>query len=892
MAVSVNGQSVTLDVHPARTLLTALRDAGLTAARYGCGTGDCGCCTVLMDGHPVHACVTPAFRAEGRALTLPDRLETAPDAFARCQAFQCGYCTAGFMATAEHWAKADACPKEAGEAFKGNLCRCTGYDAIRGALARLRPAPGVGQPEPDPDAGRAGVGAPVPNRHTRAIVESAPRFTVDFFPEDCLFGAAVRSPVAHGEILSIDDGEALEIPGVVRVFTWKDVSRVPFTTACHPDPVGDCLDHYLLDNKVRFIGDRVAFVVAETREAAQRGARAVHVQYRPLTPVFTPEEAMADGAPTVHGESESSQIADPERNIAAVRHAVVGDIEAALAGAPVTHEAVYRTHRVQTAHLEPQVTLASRDADDRLHILTSTQVPFLCRRNISRRLGIPESAIHVKKAAVGGGFGNKQEVFTEDLCALAAWNLGRPVAWELSREEVFSATSVRHPMTIRVRAGADDQGNLLALDVDVTADTGAYGNHSQDILHCGAFEALAPYRCGDKRFRARTVYTNHVPSGAFRGYGGTQVVFAVESHLDELARKTHQSGLRFLRNNVVRYGDPLLVDGALPGPYVIGSYALDQCFRSVETALKKARGFRAKGHRAWRYGEGVALSALTSGPAASCRSAVTLSMPGADRAVIRTGAADIGTGSDTALCQIAADVLDLPQRGITLVAADTDETPFDTGAYASAQLYHAGEAVRRAATILKRRREEGRSFPMEASAEYSAEPVTVSFGVQGMRLAVDPDTGEIVILKNVQAIDAGRIINPITARGQVVGGNAMGLGYALTENLVTDDFGKLLNPGFRFYRLPQLGHFPDMEVVFHETDDPYGPAGARGLGEVSINCVVPALANALQDALGHRFTELPLTPDRVWVALHPEESAEIDPYALLELKPRQSPREY
>ncbi|KII26891.1 aldehyde oxidase, partial [Arthrobacter sp. AK-YN10] len=589
MAIEINGAASQATPRPGQCLRTFLREQGNFGVKKGCDGGDCGACTVHVDGTPVHSCIYPAVRAEGKAVTTIEGLATADglhpvqEQFLEAQGFQCGFCTAGMMMTAATFD--DEQRANLPRNLKGNLCRCTGYRSIADAVCGHGPdAHGPDAHGPDahgPDAHDAGadvsgaqspaavepksgqLGDNVPAPAGPAVVTGTARYALDV-PADQLPGLLhlklVRSPHPHARIVSINKAPALAVPGVVAVFTHEDAPQQLFSTAQHEHYTDDPDDTRVLDNVVRFIGQRVAAVVAESVGAAEAGARALEVEYELLDAVFTPLEAILPGAPVIHGDKDAvaTRIARPLDNVVAEVHAELGSVEEGFAAADFVHEHTYRTQRVQHVAMETHSAIAWVDDDGRLMVRSSSQVPFLVKRTLVRLFDLPEESVRVVAGRVGGGFGGKQEVLTEDLVALAALALKRPVQLEFTRTEQFMATTTRHPFTIKLKAGANRDGYLTALQLDVITNTGAYGNHAPGVMFHGCGESLAVYKCVNKKVDAQAVYTNTVPAGAFRGYGLSQMIFAIESAIDELAVGIGMDPLDFRLKNMVRPGDHML----------------------------------------------------------------------------------------------------------------------------------------------------------------------------------------------------------------------------------------------------------------------------------------------------------------------------------------------
>jgi len=896
MSYKINGRDFSEQPHAGQCLRTFLRQLGWFGVKKGCDAGDCGACTVYLDGEPVHSCLVPAFRAEGREVTTIEGLATGNElhpmqrAFLDAQGFQCGFCTAGMIMTAA--ALNQAQKQDLGAALKGNLCRCTGYRAIDDAIAGVRTVE-------DAEPGEAcGHNTPAPAGHD--VVTGRARFTLDVAPEGLLHMKLARSPHPHARIRSIDKSAALAVPGVYAVFTYEDSPRTLFSSARHEVLGIDPPDTRVLDRTMRFIGQRLAAVVADSEAAAEEGCRCLKVDYELLPAVFDPDEALRDGAPMIHDLDPGEALADPRRNLVAEVHGDVGNVEAGFADADAIHEGTYYVPRVQHAHLETLCAIGWVDEAGRLNVRASTQVPFLTRRELARVFGLDETKVRVFCERVGGGFGAKQEMLSEDVVALAALKLKRPVKLEFTREEQFTGATTRHPMRVKVKIGAKRDGTLSAMQMHVVSNTGAYGNHGGPVLHHACSEALAVYNCANKKIDGYAAYTNTVPAGAFRGYGLPQTLFAVESAIDEVARAIGMDPLEFRRRNVIKPGDKMIGAEESAEDVIIGSYGLDQCIDMVDMALKRGDGDQPPSPD-WLIGEGTALTMIDTVPPGGHYSDTTITLGPDGGYNITVGTAEFGNGTTTVHCQVAATALGTTPGNIRIRQSDSDHGGHDTGAYGSTgtviggratQL--AGEALREkllalAADFSQTKQEDctlgadavtcgARRIPLSelhnaaairgvqlsASGTTNGSPRSVAFNVQGFRLAVHPVSGEIRILKSVQAADAGTVINPMQCRAQVEGGVAQALGAALFEEVVVDGDGRVTTPSFRTYHLPAFADVPRTEVLFAETKDQLGPYGAKSMSESPYNPVAAALGNAIRDATGVRFYRLPFKPDRIF----------------------------
>ena len=933
----VNGTRVEATPAAGQCLRTLLREQEHFEVKKGCDTGDCGACTVQVDGTPVHSCIYPAYRAAGKQITTaaglgqPGNLAPVQQRFVDSAGFQCGFCTPGMVVTAAAIeADADTEPGELPRLhdlprlLKGNLCRCTGYRSITDAITGQHTPPEgschvvPGREQSDASTlgrvratGRAGqavgpVGTSSGAIAGERVVSGLEPYTLDVAIPGLLHLAVLGSPHAHARIRSLDSTRAAALPGVHRVLTHADSPATLFSTARHESRFDDPDDTLVFDATLRFRGQRVAAVVADSVAIAEAACRLLEVEYELLDAVFDPQLAGAPGAPLVHGDKDPvvSRLADPRRNLVAELHGEYGNVEAGLAEATTIVSGSWQTQRISHTHLETHATIGWLE-QGRLNLRTSSQVPFLVQKEICRLFDLEPADVRVFTARVGGGFGGKQELLTEDLVTVAVLKTGRPVQYEFTRTDELTIAPVRHPMTLDVTLGATADGRLTALKLGVLADTGAYGNHAPGVMFHGTSESVALYNVPNKQVNAQSVYTNNPPSGAFRGYGLGQIIFAIECALDELARKLHVDPFELRRLNSVRPGDPLVVTHEEGPDLIFGSYGLDQCLDLAEAALKRGNGTVVPAGPPWRVGTGMASSMIATTPPRGHRSQASVQLLAGSRYLVRVGTTEFGNGTTTVHAQIAATALHTTVDRIDLVHSDTDAAGYDSGAFGSAGVVVAGKAVLAAATALaetlgsaaaSRSGSADVTWQLERDGLRAAGTVvsldqlaawatandidltatrredgalrSLAFNVHAFRVAVNTDTGEVRILQSIQTADAGFVMNPEQCRGQIEGGVAQALGTALFEEVLLDGAGAVTTRVLRNYHVPQLVDLPVTEVYFAQSHDVLGPYGAKSMSESTYNPVAPALANAVRDAIGIRPTELPMSRDRIWRLLH------------------------
>ncbi len=749
-----------------------------------------------------------------------------------------------------------------------------------------------------------------------SLATGAAQFVADDLPRGTLYAALLGSPHAHANILSIDASEALAMPEVKAVLTWEDVPRVAWTTAGQGFPEPSPYDAFCLDKKVRFVGDRVAAVAATTPEAAREALEKIAVEYEILPAIFDPRKSMDDGAPVIHDEPEASIPIpvpfEPERNLASSVSASMGDVDAALAASHVTAEGEYEFHQCQHCPMEPHVALTRIDERGRLEIRTSTQVPFHVRRIVAARLEMDAGQIRVIKPRIGGGFGAKQEVLIEDVCSALTLKTGKPVLLEYTRAEEFISSRTRHGMFIKLRTGADADGKVTAIDLQVLMDSGAYGGHALTVSSNAGSKTLPLYRWNAIHFKAETVYTNKPTGGAYRGYGATQAYFPLEVQMDQLAEQLGMDPLEFRRMNHIQEGESspifeVLGEGKAGVAQSITSCGLPECITRGAEAIGWAKGRQREQTGPIRRGIGMAALMQGSSIPEIDMGAAWMKMNDDGSFNLHVGATDLGTGSDTILSQIAAEVLTVSVDRIMCHSSDTDTTPFDVGAYASSTTYLSGTAVQKVAEKIRREIakvgaqilnvplemvsvEDGavvgpggkratfrqiavRSLyeedqhQIQAVASHITHQSPPPFSAHFAEVEVDTETGDIRVVRYVAAVDCGMALNPRLAEGQTEGGVLNGISHTLTEEYHYDEKGRMLNPDFNNYKIFSTRDLPELTTILVDAPEPSGPYGAKSVSEICINGPAPAIANAIYDAIGVRINDLPFTPEKILQAM-------------------------
>jgi len=734
----------------------------------------------------------------------------------------------------------------------------------------------------------------------------AATYTSDLYLPGMLIAKLVRCPYAHARIRNIDKSEAM-LPGVAAILTYEDAPRVKYSTAGYPKetirgiatnvPMEYLEDKLLLDPVIRYQGEPAAIVVAESEDSAEEAARLLKIDYEALPHAITIEEAIDPASPDIHPGTRHN-ILDAAMS--------KGDVEKGFAEADLIFEDSFTTQPQQHCCMESSCSVAEPTPSGKITLWSTTQVPYHIRRDISEVLGIPMHKIRVIKPALGGGFGERQMVENELLCVFTALKVNRPVRMEMSREENLSFTTQRHPSKIRLKTGVKRDGRIVAYQIHVQTNAGAYTGHSPYVTK--AMCTKNPYDIPNLKFDAEIVYTNLPDSGAYRGYGNPQISFARESHFDRIARELRMDPIAFRKRNLVKVGQPNPV--ALKSDWILESCELEQCLDQGAEAIGYYEPRRpAAGRKV--YGKGFAAALHVTGTSACPDfSSATVVMNEDGTVELLIGSPDLGQGSDTAHSQICADTLGIRYEDVHVLSADTDVTSFDMGSYASRQSYVGGNAVKLAAEKVKAhvlnyaaamtgqltgnldtdngwvvRRENGRKVvpikevayyamylspaPMYLceSASYSSLNCPPAFAAHFAEVEVDRETGEVKVLNYVAAHDVGVAVNPRMVEGQVEGCLCQGIGLTLTEDMIYDREGRLQNRNFTDYKVPRALDMPQSKILIVDSYEPSGPFGAKSVGEMAVAPVPAAIVNAIYDACGLRMRDLPITKDKMLQAL-------------------------
>ena len=759
------------------------------------------------------------------------------------------------------------------------------------------------------------VNKPVPKTDAMSLVTGKPVYTDDLAPSDCLIVKILRSPHVNAWVEEIKTDAAKKIEGIACVLTYEDVSHKRFTLAGQTAPEISPWDRYIIDKHVRFVGDPVAIVAGETEEAVDKALKRIKVKYRVEEAVLDIHTAK-DNPILVHPEDDWYMPipagGDNKRNLCSSNVEEVGDVDAMLEKCAYTVDQVYHTKANQQTMMETFRTYCYMDHFQRLTVVSSTQIPFHIRRIVGNALNIPSSKVRVIKPRIGGGFGAKQSSVSEVFPALVTWVTGRPSKIVFSRKESMIASSPRHEMEVHIRMGADENGIVKAIDLYTLSNTGAYGEHGPTTVGLSGHKSIALYRHTEAyRFAYDVVYTNMQAAGAYRGYGATQGIFAVESAADELAHKMGMDPVKFRELNMPMEGEAL---PGYPDVPINGSCTMDKCLARAKEMIgwDEKYPFRDMGNGKVR-GVGIAMAMQGSSIAGIDVGGADIKLNEDGSYTLALGCSDMGTGCDTILAQMAADCLDTDMKNIVVFSVDTDISPYDSGSYASSTTYATGNAVIQACGELRKRihafgaqmlgvsaedsdfdgekvrTEDGKEVTLQQIAgkatcgvcselqvvkEYSSPISPPPFMVGAAEVEVDKETGQIDVIDYVGVIDCGTPINPNLARVQAEGGIGQGIGMVLYEDVQYTDKGKIRNNSYMQYKIPNRMDIPKVRIEFESSYEKTGPFGAKSIGELVIDTPCPAIANAVYNATGVRVRELPITPEKVAMGILAREAGE------------------
>lgn len=753
------------------------------------------------------------------------------------------------------------------------------------------------------------VGKPIRKKDAMQLLLGKPAFVDDVTPKDALVVKVLRSPHAHALIQNINIEIAMKVPGIEAIYTYHDVPQKRFTMAGQTYPEPSPYDRLLLDQRVRFVGDAVAIVAGETEKAVDKAMKLIQVTYDVLEPVLDFHKAK-DNKILIHPEDNWQSLcpvgADNKRNLCASGVESHGDVDAVLASCDQIIDHTYHVKACQQAMMETFRTYTEIDHHGRLHVVSATQIVFHCRRIIANALGIPKSKVHVEKPRIGGGFGAKQTVVAEVYPAFVTWKTGKPAKMIYSRKECQIAASPRHEMEVHVRLGATNDGIIRAIDLFTLSNTGAYGEHGPTTVGLSGHKSIPVYTANMEAFRFGydVVYTNRQSSGAYRGYGATQGLFAVESAVNELADKLGIDPIAIRNKNIVREGM------MMPAYYyeTVNACALDRCINRCKEIFGWDEKYpvRDMGNGKVRAA-GIGLSMQGSGIPNLDIGSATIKLGDEGFYNLLIGAADMGTGCDTTLAQIAAECLECSPDEISVFGADSDASPYDSGSYASSTAYVTGKAVEKACIKLKENMcaiaaqlldcsvEElefcgdyvskldgtasvsrmdiatksmtGNMIPVQITESHTS-PVSPPPFMAGMvEIELDKETGNVEVLNYASVVDCGTPINPNLARIQAEGGIVQGIGMALHENVTYTAKGRVMEDSFMQYKIPSRLDMGKLHVEFENSYEPTGPYGAKSIGEVVINTPAPAIAHAIFRATGVWHRTLPITPEDILLSL-------------------------
>ncbi|MBC7004223.1 molybdopterin-dependent oxidoreductase Mo/Fe-S-binding subunit [Photobacterium sp. BZF1] len=949
---TLNGRPQSLECRLGENVQTLLHSLGYHSVRNSDdGWGFAGSDVILFNGELINASLLIAAQLEGaevktaEALGEWNQLSLVQQAMIDVGVVQSGYNDPALALILTELLERIPQPNrdEIDDALSGLFSRDAGYqqfyEVVELAVKRLGDPDYTQQFAPEFRDDLAVVGKNCPKIDSAKMVQAKPCYVEDRIPANACVIKVLRSPHAHAWIKHLDVSKAEALPGIVSVITHENCPDIPYTPGGQSAPEPSPLDRRMFGQKMRHVGDRVAAVVAESVEVAEQALKLIEVEYDVLEPVMSIDDAMAANAPIIHNEpieygvgapddlEEQNRNADPRegklivnfpigcfprKNIAASVRGHIGDLNKGFAEADVIIERTYESKQVQQLPVETHICYSYMDGD-RIVMHDSTQVPWHVRRQVAKILGVKQNKVHIVKERVGGGYGSKQDILLEDVCAWATWTTGRPVYFHHTREEEFICNSTRHVAKVTVKLGAKKDGTLTAIDMDFRANTGPYGNHALTVPSNGPALSLPLYPCDNVDFRVTTYYSNICPTGAYQGYGAPKGNFALTMAMAEMAEELGIDHLDMVEKNRVVEGQELKIlaaigEGKMPtSAPKVHSCALEPILREGRKLIEWDSPKQADGE--WKVGRGVAIIQQKSGipdiDQANCR----IKMASDGTFIVHSGGADIGTGLDTVISKLTAEVLCCPMDEITVHSGDTDHAPFDKGAYASSGTCFSGNAAKRAAEamrdkilkcgaemigepvedveivspgLVKGKKGEVSYFDIAHKAEsgtgwgqllasgcFITPEFAFPYGANFAEVAVNTRTGEIRLDKFHALLDCGTPVNPDLALGQIYGASMRAIGHSLYEELIYDDNGVPVTRDLKSYGAPKIGDIPrDFKAVLVPSDDPVGPYGAKSISEIGVNGAAPAIANAIHDACGVWLRDWHFTPEKILQGLN------------------------
>ncbi|MBQ7502329.1 molybdopterin-dependent oxidoreductase Mo/Fe-S-binding subunit [bacterium] len=928
-----------------------LRRIGVFSLRNGCnGEGTCGSCAIRVDSRLINACLLLAAQLDGRQVCTVEfyskhrTLSAIQSALVDIGVVQCGYCTPAIVCCIEELLEKhpDPTDEQIKDSMSGIFCRCTGYQqyfkAVKLAAKRKADPHFICEIAPSYAEGKRIVGKPARKIDAPKLARGEKAFVEDMVdPHACVL-RMMRSPYPHAYITSIDTTEAMKVPGVVYILTHENCPETHYNQAGQGFPEPSPYDRKLIGDKVRHVGDRVAAIVAETMDAAIEAEKKIKVEYEVLPFVLTVDEAKAPGAPIVHNAKVTYVVGapdnldeynksadprdgeviyqfpihgDPHRNLAASVKAGIGDIEKGFAEADAISDNWYDCCQIQCTPVEPHVVYTRMDGE-RVVIHASTQVPWHLRRIVASIIGTKENNIRVVKERVGGGFGAKQDIVLEEICAYLTWVTGRSIYQRFTREEEFIASRTRHLAKVRCKVGLKKDGSITAIFMDVQANTGPYGSHCLTVPMNACSKSLPLIDCPNMAFNVETWYSNTATTGAYQGYGAPKGSFALQVGIAEACDMLGLDHMEVIEKNRVRVGTRLeilksLGEGREGQAEVIQSCGLDGALSRGRELMEWGKKVES-GDPDWKIGKGFAIVQQGSGLPGLDSANAEVRMLSDGTFMVLSGGTDLGTGLDTVSCKFVAELLCVDLKDVSIISGDTDVTPFDVGAYASSGTFFSGGAAQNAAKNMRKR-------ILEVASEIMGEPVedleiiyngkvkgkkktitywdiahyaesglgcgqlmayghfivtaaSFPYGAHFCQAAVNIRTGEVKVQKYFCLQDCGTPVNPELALGQMYGGVLKTIGHSLTEQMIYDKNGRCLNPNFTDYKVPMILDLPETFVAeLVPTDDPLGPFGAKSISEITCNGAAPCICNAIHDAVGVWIREWPFTPERILKAL-------------------------